>query len=465
MHKRNRRLVLCFGLSWAFFDAITHFWDSAGGNLKKKPAFFLHKIIFTKMSKIDFHRAKELIESSVNEYGGKYACGDDNVQLPKIKIERKGEDTSLKFNVEAGVDLYQIVKVLAATIGEMRIKSDVSGLILTYKEGWVWFSTAYDNVVHFHKEGEWTSQEVDAVMLAYKTGNPFAEKRSPFQRLQSLGVRVYSLNCPNDCHNDMTNNSERKLKWEDLAGYESVKQEVKDTLILPLQHPEVYEQIARETRKTFENPRPKAVLFEGPPGTGKTTCAKIIASETNIPLVYLPVESIMTKWYGESERNLAEVFAACQSLGNSLLFLDEIDSLATSRENDIHEATRKILSVLLRKIDGFEASEKTILIGATNRKQDLDPALRSRFDVSICFPLPNLQERTAIFQNYAKQLTDTDLELLAKEADGLSGRNIKDVCEHSERRWASRLLRSSLPLELPFLEEYLSSLKLKRDRA
>ena len=263
-----------------------------------------------------------------------------------------------------------------------------------------------------------------------------------------LGVTIYDSN--------------DGFNWDYIAGYGDVKQEIRDTVLLPLQHPQIYESITKGTRKKYETIRPKAVLFEGPPGTGKTTSARIIAGESESPMVYVPVESIMTKWYGESERNLAGVFDACSDLGNSLIFLDEIDSLATSREGNLYEATRRVLSVLLRKIDGFEPNDKTILIGATNRKQDLDPALISRFDVSIHFHLPNLEERVGIFRNYAKQFSDADLKNLAQESEGSSGRNIKDICEHSERRWASKLLRKDESAELPPLEEYLSSLKTRR---
>ena len=148
-------------------------------------------------------------------------------------------------------------------------------------------------------------------------------------------------------------------------------------------------------------------------------------------------------------------------MDNAIIFLDEIDSLATSRETGVHEATRRVLSVLLRKIDGFEPNNKAIMIGATNRKDDLDPALLSRFDTSIYFHLPNLEERIGIFGNYAVHLNDESLEELAQKSDKFSGRNIKDVCEQSERKWASKVLRAKESDELPPLEEYLRTLEMR----
>jgi SpoVK/Ycf46/Vps4 family AAA+-type ATPase len=146
-----------------------------------------------------------------------------------------------------------------------------------------------------------------------------------------------------------------------------------------------------------ETNRPKCVLFEGPPGCGKTTSAKIISQQVNIPLVYMPLEAIMSKYYGESESRLAEIFEAASAMGSVILFIDEIDSLATSRESGLHEATRRILSTLLRKIDSFESDGEVLVICATNRKKDLDPALISRIDLDIRFELPDSDTRSKIF--------------------------------------------------------------------
>ncbi|MCX6710973.1 MAG: ATP-binding protein [Candidatus Woesearchaeota archaeon] len=400
------------------------------------------------MSAIPYYQARELIETGIAEYVKQF----EGAELPQVKIEKKGEETSVGFGLSKDADMYKVVNALVTTIspmiGKMSVWESLENLFFSYKNGRIFIDTHFGNSVTLSKEGDLTSQEIDAVLQAYRIGNSVKERRSPRQRLLELGVTIYDSN--------------DGFSWDYIAGYEDVKQEIRDTVLLPLQHPEVYERIAKGTRKKYETVRPKAVLFEGPPGTGKTTSARIIAGESESPMIYVPVESIMTKWYGESERNLAGVFDACSDLVNSLIFLDEIDSLATSREKDLYEATRRVLSVLLRKIDGFEPNDKTILIGATNRKQDLDPALISRFDVSIYFHLPNLEERVGIFRNYAKQLSDADLEMLARESEGISGRNIKDVCEHSERRWASKLLRGDESGELPPPENYLFSLKTRK---
>ncbi|HNX59501.1 MAG TPA: ATP-binding protein, partial [Spirochaetota bacterium] len=265
----------------------------------------------------------------------------------------------------------------------------------------------------------------------------------PRTTLVRLGASVYTDVCPYD--------------WNYIAGYEEVKKQIRESIILPLSNPGIYDAVAKLTRRTFESNRPRAILFEGAPGVGKTTIARIIASEAKIPLVYVPVESIMSKWYGQSSQNLSQIFDSCEDMGRTLLFIDEIDSLAGSRDGNMFEATRRILSVLLRKLDGIDSAENTLTIGATNRKGDLDHALISRFDQTIHFPLPNEKERAAIFSRYAKHLSDEELVPLATASEGLSGRNIRDVCEYTERRWARQLIIKKIDPRAPTAEFYRNS--------
>lgn len=240
-----------------------------------------------------------------------------------------------------------------------------------------------------------------------------------------------------------------ELDWDYLAGYDYVKRDIEDTVLLALTHGHVYDQITQGTRMKDETNRPKCVLFEGPPGCGKTTSAKIISNQVKIPLIYMPLEAIMSKFYGESETKLAEIFEAAQGMGKSILFIDEIDSLATSRETGLHEATRRILSTLLRKIDSFESDGEVLVICATNRKKDLDPALVSRLDLAVRFELPDAKTRALIFQRYAKQLSEEELKKLGEVSETLSGRDICDICKDAERRWASKYIRKEADSLLP----------------
>ena len=130
-------------------------------------------------------------------------------------------------------------------------------------------------------------------------------------KLTELGLTVFD---PNDKTVD--------LDWDCLAGYEGQKRLIEDTVLLALSYPEIYDDITINTRVKYEANRPKAVLFEGPPGTGKTTSAKIIAQQVNIPLIYMPTEAIMSKFYGESESKLAQMWELCEQLGRVIIFID-----------------------------------------------------------------------------------------------------------------------------------------------
>ncbi|KAL0398819.1 UNVERIFIED_CONTAM: Cell division cycle protein 48AF [Sesamum radiatum] len=282
--------------------------------------------------------------------------------------------------------------------------------------------------------------------------------------LEGMGVKIYGLKEPN------LEQPKADISWDNIAGYDNQKREIEDTILLALKSPEVYDDIARGTRCKFETNRPRAVLFEGPPGTGKTSCARVIANQAGVPLLYVPLEIIMSKYYGESERLLGKVFSLANEIpGGAIIFLDEVDSVATARDSETHEATRRLLSVLLRQIDGFEQEMKVVVIAATNRKQDLDPALLSRFDSMITFGIPDQQTREAIVAQYAKHLTKSEVAELASATEEMSGRDLRDVCQQAERHWASKIIRGQAQRmedqsSLPPLHEYIES-ALKRRSA
>jgi len=339
--------------------------------------------------------------------------------------------------------------------------------------------------IEFIKRGSFSLKELEALVSALKIageknvkgssgkntprkGNGQRSKHVPslektVSDLDAMGVRVYGFDETSSVPMDGT------VIWENLAGYEPQKREIEDTILLALQSPEVYDDIARGTRCKFETNRPRAVLFEGPPGTGKTSSARVIAKQAGVPLLYVPLEVVMSKYYGESERLLGSVFSLANDLPEGgIIFLDEVDSFAIARDSEMHEATRRILSVILRQIDGFEQDRRVVVIAATNRKEDLDPALISRFDSIICFGLPDQQTRAEIAAQYAKHLTRSELVQFSLATEEMSGRDIRDVCQQAERHWASKLIRGQVPKDekgepsLPPIDEYLSCAEQRR---
>ncbi|KAI5059921.1 hypothetical protein GOP47_0024341 [Adiantum capillus-veneris] len=332
--------------------------------------------------------------------------------------------------------------------------------------------------IEFLKKGSYSEEELDVVVNTLRLSSSETVRKSPRQNykkqhelrkksgnkkgaldsLEAMGVKVYG-------QDNLA--GQLAVSWDIIAGYHEQKREIEDTVLLALRCPEVYDSIARGTRRKFESNRPRAILFEGPPGTGKTSSARVIATQSGVPLLYVPLEAVVSKYYGESERMLGKVFNTANELENgAIIFLDEIDSLAMTRDSEMHEATRRMLSVLLRQIDGFEQDSRVVVIAATNRKEDLDPALISRFDSSITFGLPDKKTREEISAQYARHLTPNGLAAIADATEGMSGRDLRDVCQQAERRWASKAIRnnasSPMACGLPPLEEYIESAQKRR---
>ncbi|UQA58456.1 ATP-binding protein [Polyangium aurulentum] len=313
------------------------------------------------------------------------------------------------------------------------------------------FDPKGSGVVTFEKEALLQQEEINCVLDVFRRyalrTEEAARSVDPKTKLGELGAVVF------ESSPDFTESR--------IAGYAMTKQDVRETIVLPLLHPEVFMAVGEMARTRPGTSVPRAVLFEGPPGTGKTTMARVIASESGIPLVYVPVESIMSKWFGESERRLDAIFDGAGRFSRSIVFLDEIDAFAGSRERPMHEGTRRILSVLLRQMQGLVDTSNVLVIGATNRKDDLDAALLSRFNLLVHFPLPDADERAAILAYYAKHLYPDELAELAASSEGRSGRELEDACGVAERMWAAEIIATRSYVTPPPLGTYQSAFRLK----
>ncbi len=241
-----------------------------------------------------------------------------------------------------------------------------------------------------------------------------------------------------------------RITYEDIGGLKNEVQKVREMIELPLRHPEIFERIGIEA--------PKGVLLYGPPGTGKTLLAKAVASETNANFFSIGGPEIMSKFYGESEERLRETFKQAQENAPSIIFIDEIDSIAPKREEVSGDVEKRIVSQLLTLMDGLEARGKLVVIGATNRQNALDPALRrpGRFDREIEIGIPNQEGRFDILQIHTRGMPltdDVDLESLAKVTHGFVGADLEALAKEAAMRSLRRVLpeinleQSKIPIE------------------
>jgi len=229
-----------------------------------------------------------------------------------------------------------------------------------------------------------------------------------------------------------------KISYEDIGGLRPVIQKIREMIELPLRHPELFERLGVEA--------PKGVLLHGPPGTGKTLLARAVASETNANFMSIGGPEIMSKYYGESEERLRDVFKEAQENAPSIIFIDEIDSIAPKREEVTGEVEKRVTSQLLSLMDGLQSRGKVVVIGATNRPNAIDPALRrpGRFDREIEIGVPDRDGRLEVLEIHTRGMPlaeDVDLKKLADVTHGFVGADLESLAKEA----AIRALRRILP--------------------
>lgn len=232
-----------------------------------------------------------------------------------------------------------------------------------------------------------------------------------------------------------------QVTYEDIGGLKEEMQKVREMIELPLRHPEIFEKLGIEA--------PKGVLLYGPPGTGKTLLAKAVANESNAHFISISGPEIMSKFYGESEARLREIFKEAKEKAPSIVFIDEIDSIAPKREEVTGEVERRVVSQLLSLMDGLEARGKVIVIAATNRPNALDPALRrpGRFDREIEIRVPDKRGRLEILLIHTRNMplaSDADeivnIDKMAAITHGFVGADLEYLCKEAAMKCLRRLL-------------------------
>ncbi|PIY60131.1 ATPase, partial [Candidatus Woesearchaeota archaeon CG_4_10_14_0_8_um_filter_47_5] len=219
------------------------------------------------------------------------------------------------------------------------------------------------------------------------------------------------------------------IRWTDIGGIQDVKQELQEAVEWPLKNPEAFKRLGVKP--------PKGILLYGPPGTGKTFLAKAVATESKANFISIKGPELLSKWVGESEKAVRKVFEKARQTSPSIIFFDELDSLAPRRgaSSDSHVSER-VVNQLLTEMDGLESLADVIIIAATNRPDIVDPALLrpGRFDRIILTPVPDLPGREAIFTVHTHSMPlakDVDLKALATGTDGYVGADIEAVCREA----------------------------------
>ncbi len=246
------------------------------------------------------------------------------------------------------------------------------------------------------------------------------------------------------------------VTYEDIGGLDEELEQVREMIELPMRHPELFQQLGIEP--------PKGVLLHGPPGTGKTLMAKAVANEIDAYFTDISGPEIMSKYYGESEEQLREIFDEAQEHSPAIVFIDEIDSIAPKRGETSGDVERRVVAQLLSLMDGLEEREQVIVIGATNRVDAVDPALRrgGRFDREIEIGVPDREGRKEILQVHTRgmPLADSvDLDVYANNTHGFVGADIASLTKEAAMN-ALRRIRPELDLEAEEIDaDLLDSLR------
>jgi transitional endoplasmic reticulum ATPase len=230
----------------------------------------------------------------------------------------------------------------------------------------------------------------------------------------------------------------KRFSYEDIGGLKDELQRLRETIELPLRHPELFQKLGIEP--------PKGVLLYGPPGTGKTLIAKAVASESGAHFISIAGPEVISKYYGESEQRLREVFEEARENAPSIIFIDELDSIAPRREEVTGEVERRVVAQLLTMMDGLEERGQVVVIGATNRVDAIDAALRrpGRFDREIEIGVPSEPDRIEILKIHTRGMPlaeDVSLETLSQQTHGFVGADLAALA----REAAIRALRRYLP--------------------
>ncbi|KAJ3364131.1 Fidgetin-like protein 1 [Allomyces javanicus] len=257
-----------------------------------------------------------------------------------------------------------------------------------------------------------------------KDGGVSASAAALAEKIKNVDARIIEM-----IENEILDNRSA-IAWDDIAGLEAAKQAIREIVIWPMQRPDLF------AASSLRRPS-KGVLLFGPPGTGKTMIARCIASQVDATFFSISASSLTSKWVGEGEKMVRGLFAVARAKQPSVVFIDEIDSLLTSRSEGEQESSRRIKTEFLVQFDGAatDADDRILVVGATNRPQELDEAARRRFKKRLYIPLPCASGRrhllSHLLRRQAHAVASTDLESIVRATEGYSGSDLTALCEEA----------------------------------
>jgi transitional endoplasmic reticulum ATPase len=260
-------------------------------------------------------------------------------------------------------------------------------------------------------------------------------------------------------HKEIIELEKSRVSYEDIGGLEDEIQKIREMIELPIRHPELFKRIGVDP--------PKGVLLHGPPGTGKTLLARAVAYETDAHFITISGPEIMSKFYGQSEENLRKIFDEAKEKSPSIIFIDELDSIAPKRGEVTGEVERRVVAQLLSLMDGLAGRGEVIVIGATNRVNDIDPALRrpGRFDREIEIGVPDNDGRHEILLIHTRGMPlskNVDLRSIAERTHGFVGADVEALAKEAAML-AIREILPKIDLDKPIPMEVLDQIQIKME--
>ena len=358
-------------------------------------------------------------------------------------------DPFLRRNIDATVDDLVLIRKIKAIVAEKVVFASLTeSIIFNPKQLNVQLENRVvtkDDILSFYTAG---SRIIEMIVVDFKP--------------ESDAVRIAletEIKLSDKTHKELTEREKTRVSYEDIGGLEDEIQRIREMIELPMKHPELFKTIGIEP--------PKGVLLHGPPGTGKTLLARAVAFETDAHFITISGPEIMSKFYGQSEQNLRNIFEEAKQKAPSIIFIDELDSIAPKRGEVTGEVERRVVAQLLSLLDGLEGRGEIIIIGATNRVNDIDIALRrpGRFDKEIEIGVPDTDGRYEILQIHTRGMPlfdDVDLRLIAERTHGFVGADIEALAKEAAML-AIREMIPKIDLDKPIPFEILNSLKLKME--